>query len=438
MLGSLEGSDLNCLIAGGGDASRGAPAELADAVTLAWSTPPAAAINMIRNSNSTALNPHVQYTPLDRVALASLRRMTSRTRRSYANLGTKEAVMALADFASQDMSAGYLDACKDRLYADPLEAPRSISCRSVLWACMRGMTAALAPIAPYTAEDVFQHSVEIVAASMGQPSPEPGYDPMETPLVDGLTVMDASWSHEDFPAGWAALPSSELPLLSARAKLPKDGAFLIEDVHSVLRTLRAHVDRLRSHARVEGVVGSEEEVDVHVTLSGDGAVEAAEVLAWFAGSSSLVANGSFDVRVGSDLSDSLKASGVRVSVQVQEPPAQDDSDGITFATTVALDGRKGLDYAREIAQLPLSIRGVQTWQQHCFVEQQDAAKSQPLDDAGLDPCLEDKATEVVQIAGVHMLVEIAPADGHRCGRCWRYEPSVSPAAAGAEDEVALC
>lgn len=270
ILGALEGSTAAEL-----GVANDAAGDLEAAALASWTQPPAPA-----SGGPTGLS---AYTPLDRVALASLRRMTHQARLAYGGLGTKGAVTALGEFAAQDMSAGYLDACKDRLYADPVEHPRSRSCRAVLWASLRGMVTSLAPVAPYTAEDIFQHSIEIVDAAAGGTVTDKGRDLLADPLVSGISSMDSSWSHADFPGWWEALMPHEVPALATALGVPNDGCMLLEDAHEAVRAVRGMVDSLRARARTDGLVGSDEEVDARIVVSGKDAPAVAAYLAWFAG-----------------------------------------------------------------------------------------------------------------------------------------------------------
>jgi isoleucyl-tRNA synthetase len=56
-----------------------------------------------------------------------------------------------------DLSATYLDAIKDWLYNDAADSPRRRSTLAVVDTIVRAMAAVLAPILPFTAEDVWDH-----------------------------------------------------------------------------------------------------------------------------------------------------------------------------------------------------------------------------------------------------------------------------------------
>jgi isoleucyl-tRNA synthetase len=56
-----------------------------------------------------------------------------------------------------DLSATYLDGIKDWMYNDPAESPRRRSTLAAVDTIVRAMAAVLAPILPFTAEDVWDH-----------------------------------------------------------------------------------------------------------------------------------------------------------------------------------------------------------------------------------------------------------------------------------------
>lgn len=60
----------------------------------------------------------------------------------------------LVNFATVDLSAFYFEIVKDRLYADPTDGLRRRSTQTVLRHTLDNLTTALAPIAPFTAQDI--------------------------------------------------------------------------------------------------------------------------------------------------------------------------------------------------------------------------------------------------------------------------------------------
>ena len=69
----------------------------------------------------------------------------------------------LVDF-ERDMSSFYLAAAKRRLYCSPRATAGRRSAQTVLFHTLHVLVAALAPVAPHTAEDVFQHMPDVLKA----------------------------------------------------------------------------------------------------------------------------------------------------------------------------------------------------------------------------------------------------------------------------------
>jgi isoleucyl-tRNA synthetase len=61
------------------------------------------------------------------------------------------------NFATVDLSAFYFEVVKDRLYADPTDSLRRRSTQTVLRHTLDALTAALAPLAPFTAQDIHRY-----------------------------------------------------------------------------------------------------------------------------------------------------------------------------------------------------------------------------------------------------------------------------------------
>ena len=61
------------------------------------------------------------------------------------------------NFCAADLSAFYLDVLKDRLYAERADDSRRRSTQTVLYDMARGLALLLAPIIPFTTEEVWQH-----------------------------------------------------------------------------------------------------------------------------------------------------------------------------------------------------------------------------------------------------------------------------------------
>ena len=76
-------------------------------------------------------------------------------RKAYDDFDFKRITRALTDFANVELSAFYFDIRKDALYCDAAAAPRRRAARTVLDALFARLVAWLAPILPFTMEEVW-------------------------------------------------------------------------------------------------------------------------------------------------------------------------------------------------------------------------------------------------------------------------------------------
>ena len=92
---------------------------------------------------------------LDRWVLHRLSELDETVREAYAAYDYKRAFSALFNFCTIDLSAFYLDVRKDALYCDPLDSVRRRACRTVMDAVFDRLSAWLAPLMPFTMEEVW-------------------------------------------------------------------------------------------------------------------------------------------------------------------------------------------------------------------------------------------------------------------------------------------
>ncbi len=99
--------------------------------------------------------PVEEWLEIDRYALALTRELQAGCRADYDKYEFHRVVQALQTFCSEDLGGFYLDILKDRLYTT---APKSLarrSAQSALWHITQAFTRLLAPIASFTAEEVW-------------------------------------------------------------------------------------------------------------------------------------------------------------------------------------------------------------------------------------------------------------------------------------------
>ena len=92
---------------------------------------------------------------LDRWVLHRLAELDGVVRAGYAAYDFQGVFQALFQFATVDLSAFYFDIRKDALYCDAATSPRRRAARTVLEALYDRLTAWLAPMLPFTMEEVW-------------------------------------------------------------------------------------------------------------------------------------------------------------------------------------------------------------------------------------------------------------------------------------------
>lgn len=97
-----------------------------------------------------------QMNELDRFALLRLNRMIERVVKAYDAYEFHLVFQAIHHFCAVEMSAFYLDICKDRLYVDAAADPQRRAAQTVLYESLTAITKLIAPILPHTADEVWR------------------------------------------------------------------------------------------------------------------------------------------------------------------------------------------------------------------------------------------------------------------------------------------
>jgi len=92
---------------------------------------------------------------LEQWMLHRLAELDAVVRQGYAAFDFQGVFQAIFTFATTDLSAFYFDVRKDALYCDPLDSPVRRACVTVMDALFARLTTWLAPILPFTMEDVW-------------------------------------------------------------------------------------------------------------------------------------------------------------------------------------------------------------------------------------------------------------------------------------------
>jgi isoleucyl-tRNA synthetase len=99
--------------------------------------------------------PEERLLELDRYALARHRQLVARVRDAYEGYEFHVVYHQLVQYCASDLSAFYLDVLKDRLYCDAPRGPRRRSAQVVLQRIARDLALLLAPVLPFTADEVW-------------------------------------------------------------------------------------------------------------------------------------------------------------------------------------------------------------------------------------------------------------------------------------------
>lgn len=95
---------------------------------------------------------------IDQHALIKVNEMTKSTEEAFANYEFYKAFTALNKWLNNDFSAFYIEAVKDRLYADAADSIPRRSVQTVLWHVLCQMQSTLDPICPLLVEESWEHS----------------------------------------------------------------------------------------------------------------------------------------------------------------------------------------------------------------------------------------------------------------------------------------
>ncbi|WP_370343961.1 isoleucine--tRNA ligase [Pararhodobacter marinus] len=92
---------------------------------------------------------------LEQLMLHRLAELDAQVRKNYAAFDFQGVFQSLFAFATTDLSAFYFDIRKDALYCDPADSPVRLASLTVMDALFHRLTTWLAPILPFTMEDVW-------------------------------------------------------------------------------------------------------------------------------------------------------------------------------------------------------------------------------------------------------------------------------------------
>jgi len=99
--------------------------------------------------------PEAELDELDRYALNRHRQVVARVLEGYDAYEFHVVYHQLVQYCAADLSSFYLDVLKDRLYCDGAKSPRRRSAQTVLHRMVRDLGRLLAPVLPFTADEIW-------------------------------------------------------------------------------------------------------------------------------------------------------------------------------------------------------------------------------------------------------------------------------------------
>jgi isoleucyl-tRNA synthetase len=107
-----------------------------------------------------------QRSPLDRYILAKLAGLAQNVREAYEAYNFPAVYHGLNRFFSVELSAFYVDACKDRIYCDAEHAPSRRSAQTTMHEILDVIVRLAAPVVAFTSEEVWEHLTQMKGASV--------------------------------------------------------------------------------------------------------------------------------------------------------------------------------------------------------------------------------------------------------------------------------
>jgi len=102
------------------------------------------------------LVPRAELEPIDRMALARLDELARAVTHAYDEFRLHDVYLALIEFDGEDLSSFYIDLLKDPMYSGERDGKRRRSAQTALYTMLRALSALLAPLLSFTAEEAWQ------------------------------------------------------------------------------------------------------------------------------------------------------------------------------------------------------------------------------------------------------------------------------------------
>ncbi|HET7711007.1 MAG TPA: isoleucine--tRNA ligase [Thermoanaerobaculia bacterium] len=202
--------------------------------------------------------PFDQLLDVDRWVLDQAARTFARCRQAYEEYEFHVVYHRLLELCAVQLSAIYLDVSKDTMYCDAPASRQRRSAQTVMYTILQGLTRILAPIACFTAEEIYE-------AIPGER--EASVHLTEFPILEGATLTDsenAAWERvlalrEEVTKVLERARASQQIGQSLEADIVLSGDFDLQAVLGPLQTdlaklfIVSHVDLLRGVSSGDGV-----------------------------------------------------------------------------------------------------------------------------------------------------------------------------------------
>lgn len=243
-----------------------------DEVYRAWSLPPLPLLSV------TPTNTLVHVPLIDQLILYRLGKLEKECLEYYEVYNFSQIITRLNTFISSELSSWYFETAKDRLYCDnpweegkvnsgtDMHLPRRLIIQTILWECLRTVTRILAPIAIYTAEDIYQASSMFLLSSKAQEAilqkekeklNQASIDPGDIVYVPS-TIFDSPWIK--VPSLWKSEFLSVGSSGSISATVP------VSYVYDILFNLRSEVNIALEQARQQKCIGSPSDAALEISI----------------------------------------------------------------------------------------------------------------------------------------------------------------------------
>jgi isoleucyl-tRNA synthetase len=131
-----------------------------------------------------------QLPELEQLVLHQLYEMDQKIRGYIKNYEFGKLAKELHEFCNNTLSAFYFDIRKDRLYCDDPQSFERRACRSVMAVIYNGLTAWLAPILSFTAEEAWSHR------------PAGVFEDVESVHLRDFPEVPANWKNDELAYQW--------------------------------------------------------------------------------------------------------------------------------------------------------------------------------------------------------------------------------------------